>query len=458
MLTGVVVNANSAAGGLMRRKGPGTKYEGMGRAPDGTEFRILGQYPDDRGNPWYFVSHNGEEFYVSASYIRLNGEKTDTQVTPPQDNNVPSYTEKDIVASGTVVKTDSLRVRSDPSTKNPKKGDVSRGTVLNFDKVTSNGWYRIADGLYKGLYVSGNYIQLIDEKNDDQVTPPQGGTKDPSTPKMGRVTASSLNMRANPFTNFAVLFSLSYNTEVEVVAKVKNTDGYWWFEILYHDTIGYVRSDYIDLIGISLEDIPTKKFSSKYPVASATSFWAIIDKSVDLFDENGNVKQTLPNYALVQVQGQSFYNAEHYVVNYFGSTGIVHTNELSIVKDTLHTDITLQKTTLIRNGKLIVQSDCVTGLKDQMDTPVGKFSILNYGKKVLLEGTNLDGTPYAQPVDYWMRFYRGCGYHDATYRYKFGGDIYKTHGSHGCINLPYAVAEQIYSNVYVGMPVYVSGF
>ena len=40
-----------------------------------------------------------------------------------------------------------------------------------------------------------------------------------------------------------------------------------------------------------------------------------------------------------------------------------------------------------------------------------------------------------------------------TWRDKFGGDIYYSGGSHGCVNLPYQKAAVIYENIYAGMPV-----
>ena len=45
------------------------------------------------------------------------------------------------------------------------------------------------------------------------------------------------------------------------------------------------------------------------------------------------------------------------------------------------------------------------------------------------------------------------GMHDATWRSAFGGDIYRTNGSHGCINLPFEKAKIIYDYVYTGFPV-----
>ena len=45
------------------------------------------------------------------------------------------------------------------------------------------------------------------------------------------------------------------------------------------------------------------------------------------------------------------------------------------------------------------------------------------------------------------------GIHDASWRNTFGGTIYKTSGSHGCINVPPAFAEQLFNAVDKGTPV-----
>ncbi len=45
--------------------------------------------------------------------------------------------------------------------------------------------------------------------------------------------------------------------------------------------------------------------------------------------------------------------------------------------------------------------------------------------------------------------------HDAVGRGAFGGNIYIENGSHGCINLPYWVAETLYGRTYVGTEVYI---
>jgi lipoprotein-anchoring transpeptidase ErfK/SrfK len=52
-----------------------------------------------------------------------------------------------------------------------------------------------------------------------------------------------------------------------------------------------------------------------------------------------------------------------------------------------------------------------------------------------------------------MPFHGNFGMHDATWRSEFGGDIYLTNGSHGCLNLPLDKAAELYNYLYTGYPV-----
>lgn len=100
------------------------------------------------------------------------------------------------------------------------------------------------------------------------------------------------------------------------------------------------------------------------------------------------------------------------------------------------------------DGELCCESDCVTGTKDRRDTPTGVFYVSER-----VPGKYLIGDDYKTWVNYWMRLTNsGVGLHDATWRGKFGGDIYTYNGSHGCINLPYSYAKSLYGELSVGTP------
>lgn len=119
-------------------------------------------------------------------------------------------------------------------------------------------------------------------------------------------------------------------------------------------------------------------------------------------------------------------------------------------------DISRQHVWVYINGTLFVDAPCVTGnVSDGHATPTGVFYLLNKNRGVYLEGFNNDGSKYSSFVEYWMRFNQGIGMHDATWRASFGGNIYLTNGSHGCVNLPEDKAAQIYEVIDETMPIIV---
>lgn len=112
-------------------------------------------------------------------------------------------------------------------------------------------------------------------------------------------------------------------------------------------------------------------------------------------------------------------------------------------------NLSAQHLYIYKNGNIIFETDFVSGnLSNGCGTPAGVFGITYKTRDATLKGDT-----YETPVKYWMPFNGNIGMHDATWRAQFGGDIYLTRGSHGCINLPLASAEEIYKNVETGFPV-----
>ena len=119
-------------------------------------------------------------------------------------------------------------------------------------------------------------------------------------------------------------------------------------------------------------------------------------------------------------------------------------------------DLTGQHVYVIKDGIVVWDAPCVTGnVAKGHTTPPGVYSVAYKERDRVLRGKKLaDGTyEYESPVSYWMPFNGGIGLHDANWRGKFGGTIYQTSGSHGCINLPPAKVAALYEMVYKGMPV-----
>lgn len=112
-------------------------------------------------------------------------------------------------------------------------------------------------------------------------------------------------------------------------------------------------------------------------------------------------------------------------------------------------NLTSQHLWFYKDGKLITQGDVVTGDPGKgYSTKLGTY-MLNYKQK---EAT-LRGPNYEAKVTYWMPFNGNIGIHDASWRYSFGGKIYKGNGTHGCVNSPSYLAKTIFENIDEGTPV-----
>lgn len=115
----------------------------------------------------------------------------------------------------------------------------------------------------------------------------------------------------------------------------------------------------------------------------------------------------------------------------------------------IEVDYTSQHLWVYKEGQLILESDFVSGnMRKGYGSPDGIFKIVYKERNAVLRGED-----YTSPVSYFLPFAYNVGFHDADWRNSFGKEIYKTNGSHGCINLPPDFAQQLYESVDTGTPV-----
>lgn len=138
-----VVNANSLN---VRREGKVSSSK-IGALSRGTKVNIV----DKLSNGWYKIKFNNGYGYISGDYI--------SNVASSNSSN-----ETQVINTGTT-NTDTLNVRSGPSTTYEKIGYLSRGTTVEVVNIESNGWYKIK---YKDGYgyVSSSYINIAGERNN----------------------------------------------------------------------------------------------------------------------------------------------------------------------------------------------------------------------------------------------------------------------------------------------------
>lgn len=108
-------------------------------------------------------------------------------------------------------------------------------------------------------------------------------------------------------------------------------------------------------------------------------------------------------------------------------------------------DISDQTLKYYVKGKVKLKSNVVTGGPGNR-TPKGHFRLRSKSRNITLRGNG-----YSSYVKYWMAFIGSeYGIHDASWRSKFGGTIYKKSGSHGCPNMPRKNAAKLYKMAPIG--------
>lgn len=115
----------------------------------------------------------------------------------------------------------------------------------------------------------------------------------------------------------------------------------------------------------------------------------------------------------------------------------------------IEVDMTNQTMYYYVNGRIKLQTPVVTGCTGKGNGTPQRVCYVYYMQRNRV----LIGADYRTPVSYWIAVYNNIGIHDANWRGRFGGEIYKTNGSHGCINTPISEVSKLYDMVEIGTPV-----
>lgn len=198
---------------------------------------------------------------------------------------------------------------------------------------------------------------------------------------------------------------------------------------------GKVR-EYVDKLASSYDTIgKTRDFKTTYgsiiKVSGGNYGWCI-DKSSEIQELIANIKEGKS----IEKEPKYIQTAITYDVNDIGNTYV-------------EVNLSSQHLWCYKNGNLIAEGDIVTGnVSSGCGTPAGTYVVDFKQRNAVLKGPN-----YSAPVSYWMPFNGGIGLHDASWRSTFGGSIYMTNGSHGCVNAPYYLASKVFENIEAGTPV-----
>jgi hypothetical protein len=229
-----------------------------------------------------------------------------------------------------------------------------------------------------------------------------------------------------------------FGDNVEVLDGSKISD---WLSVDENEKV-QLSSDkvkeYVDYIGKTYNSFGrTRTFTTSYgdviEIAGGDYGWWL-DRSTEV----KQLTELILNGANQVKEPTYFQTAQQYGKDDIGNTYV-------------EVNLTAQHLFYYKDGKLILETDFVSGnMSKNYGTPTGTFPVQYKENDATLKGED-----YATPVKYWMPFNGNVGFHDAYWRSEFGGKIYKTSGSHGCINMPPAAAKVMFENIKRGVAVLV---
>lgn len=149
-----------------------------------------------------------------------------------------------------------------------------------------------------------------------------------------------------------------------------------------------------------------------------------------LFDENNNVNCIVEKYEKLYLT--EIHENKVACVTTDGNYGYTDINLLETLPETYaEVDISDQKVYCYYQGELVLTADCVTGIPTYGTTKGTNKGYTEINGK--LYNSKLMG---GAPSKIFISFNPDAeGFHDACWRSEFGGDIYLTNGSHGCVNM-----------------------
>ena len=220
--------------------------------------------PNKNGYDWYYVQYNGDYGYLRGDCVRgLTQAEVDAYLTSgvlptptPTPTPVPKPTEYIITVD------DKVWIRKSPSTQAGTAGQVAKGTVLQYKKVTKVSgaeWYEITfDGATR--YIKGSCVKVLTDAEYREYlaglptpTPSPTPTAPPDLSKMSNIALTVIEkviVRADGNSSgkqLALIYKVG--TKCTLTGKSKtDSKGQIWYNLTVSGTTGWIRGDLIRIL------------------------------------------------------------------------------------------------------------------------------------------------------------------------------------------------------------------
>ncbi|ULT55791.1 SH3 domain-containing protein [Neobacillus drentensis] len=161
--------------------------------------------------------------------------------------------------------TDQLRIRSGPGTSFPIVGFINQGQEVTILDQNEN-WYKITSSFGEGWVIR----EFLDIQTGNS---PSASS---SNPKMGTVTADTINIRTEASASSPIIGKLTYGTNVTIISKQNS-----WLEISYSSLKGWVKAEFIETQSGTSKDTPKNTSTGEYGTVTAESLSVRSDSSLN---------------------------------------------------------------------------------------------------------------------------------------------------------------------------------
>jgi len=322
--------------------------------------------------------------------------------------------------------TTNVNIRSSNSAKSLIIGLLSENDFAYKIFSCDNNWDLVKVGNQIG-YVCRDYLEYTNEiyESDYKYYPKTDIV----------ITKSELNFRELPTTEAKKISAFKKNTELELIATLDNE----WLLVRNNGIIGYVHGNYVvsllELANLEYPELNLEKLDIEKNVYTTASYLNIRKGNNTDYESIGKLEKYESARVIGEYEGWYFIMTNEYQ---FGFINKEYTKDME--NNYVIVDKSEQRLYLYNDEDLLFVTPVTTG-KDETPSDTGLFEVWQR-----VEGKYLIGEDYKVWVDYWIAYNRGEGLHDASWRSVFGTESYHTAGSHGCINIPPYLADDIYHN------------
>jgi len=256
--------------GVNLRSGAGTSYSRVVKGSKGEKAYIVGIK-----DGWYRVIFKNKVCYIRSDYLDLTevpyendaskniptffrgGKSTGIEVsadalnisngtptsggaasTTPSQESTSSSSSKGVKYGIGFVTGSGLRLRSSMSTDAKTLDTASKNEVVVI--VSKHGdWYKVIYDLKEG-YMHGDYLNVSTTENAEL--------------GYGKVTASAVKVRSGAGTSYSELDKAKRGEKAYIIG-INNG----WYRVIFENTVGYIRSDYLELTEAPYENQSSSK-------------------------------------------------------------------------------------------------------------------------------------------------------------------------------------------------------